>query len=72
MPMARSMLPIQLNFSGSNCAPLWPISGASGTVSWIIAMVVPSRGACANSQLVALTPPAPGMFSTTMLGLPGR
>ena len=47
MPSARSRLPSQLNFSASKRAPAVPNSGASGTVEWMIPMVVPSCGACA-------------------------
>ena len=64
-------LPSQLNFSTSKW-PSTPISGSNGMPRWMVAIAVPSLGATLVMKLISRRPLAPGMFCTTVVGLPGR
>ena len=66
-----SGLPIQLNLAGSNRTLGNFITAASVMLRDTMPIALPSRGARLNRKLVARIWPAPGMFSTTKVGLPG-
>src|SRR6476661_5552052 len=65
------MEPIHSNLVGSYLAAVLPRSGAVKSVLKVEPITVPSRGAILYSQFVPRMPLAPGMFSTTIRGLPG-
>ncbi len=64
-------LPIQAIVSTSKW-PSTPISGSNGMPRWMVAIAVPSLGATLVMKLIRRRPLAPGMFCTTVVGLPGR
>ena len=63
-------LPIQDSLAGSSLASL--SSGSVIMPRLTVASTVPSLGATPYTNWVAFRLPAPGMFWTTMAGLPGR
>ena len=63
--------PSHSNFPASNRTPCPPSAWCTGMALCRVAMVVPSFGAIVYMKLAASTLPPPGMFCTSMLGLPG-
>src|SRR5215468_12129195 len=71
-PTSFEMLPSQPNFGASNCVPsLRPSSGSRKAPREKPPKVEPSLGAIVYRKFAALIEPAPGMFCTTIVGLPG-
>ena len=65
-------LPIQLNFSGSYCTPVLSSNGCIASPRANTPSVVPSLGAVVKMKFADRRLPAPAMFWTMTLGLPGR
>ena len=65
------ILPIQVNLVDSNFALVPPNNGSRATDEANTPAWVPLRGAALYRKLATLSPPAPGMFFGTTVGLPG-
>ena len=69
--ISRLVLPIQLNFAGSNFAVCGCSSGAVGRPLMARPKTLPSCGPTDRSEVASRIEPAPATFCTIMAGCPG-